>query len=225
MSTSIPPGCLYVFLDEGGNFDFSPKGTQYFTLTALTTTRPFLWDPPLMSLKYDELERGSRAECFHATEDKQVVRNRVFAVIADHLSDMRLDCIIVEKRKTVPELQIEEKFYPRILGYLLRYVMQRESVGRYAKVMVMSDAIPINKKRKAIEKAVEETLAHMLSAGTSYEMLHHESKSCLSLQVADYCNWAIYRKWAQADERSYQVIRGAIRSEFDIFRRGATHYY
>jgi hypothetical protein len=116
MSTSIPipPSYLYVFLDEGGNFDFSPRGTKYFTLTAISTTRPFAWDPPLMSLKYDELERGSRAECFHATEDKQVVRNRVFAVIAGHLSDMRLDCIVVEKRKTVPALQLEEKFYPRL---------------------------------------------------------------------------------------------------------------
>jgi len=27
---------LYMFIDEGGNFDFSPKGTKYFTLLFLT---------------------------------------------------------------------------------------------------------------------------------------------------------------------------------------------
>ncbi|MBE9503683.1 MAG: hypothetical protein IME96_05860 [Proteobacteria bacterium] len=32
---------LYMFIDEGGNFDFSPKGTKYFTLTCLTEKRPF----------------------------------------------------------------------------------------------------------------------------------------------------------------------------------------
>ncbi len=32
---------LYLFLDEGGNFDFSPAGTRYLTLTAVTATRPF----------------------------------------------------------------------------------------------------------------------------------------------------------------------------------------
>ena len=31
----------YIFLDEGGNFDFSPKGTRFFTLTSVTKARPF----------------------------------------------------------------------------------------------------------------------------------------------------------------------------------------
>lgn len=34
-------GILYIFLDEGGNFDFSTGGTKYFTITALSKERPF----------------------------------------------------------------------------------------------------------------------------------------------------------------------------------------
>ena len=30
----------YMFIDEGGNFDFSPKGKKYFTLSCLTEKRP-----------------------------------------------------------------------------------------------------------------------------------------------------------------------------------------
>ncbi|MBU1323192.1 DUF3800 domain-containing protein [Patescibacteria group bacterium] len=26
--------CLFIFIDESGNFDFSPTGTKYFVLTA-----------------------------------------------------------------------------------------------------------------------------------------------------------------------------------------------
>ncbi len=33
---------LYIYLDEGGNFDFSANGTKYFTLTSVTTVRPFI---------------------------------------------------------------------------------------------------------------------------------------------------------------------------------------
>ena len=33
---------LYMFIDEGGNFDFSPGGTKYFTLSCLTEKRLFL---------------------------------------------------------------------------------------------------------------------------------------------------------------------------------------
>jgi hypothetical protein len=51
-------------------------------------------------------------------------------------------------------------------------------------------------------------------------VLHHASKSNLELQVADYCNWAIYRKWTNGDVRSYDIIKDAIRGEFDISETG-----
>ena len=216
---------LYIFLDEGGNFDFSPKGTQYFTIISLTATRPFAWDVALMSLKYDELEYGSDAEYFHASEDKQIVRNRVFTAIAEHMDAVRLDSIIVPKRKIVPELRPPEKFYPRMLSYLLRYVIQHEPLDASTEVLVMTDVVPMKARQKAISKGVEEALTALLPGGIRYRVLRHDSKSCVSLQVADYCNWAIYRKWDRGDERSYDIIRRAIRSEFLIFKRSNKLYY
>ena len=216
---------LYIFLDEGGNFDFSALGTRYFVLTAVTTTRPFRWDTPLMALKYDELERGSTAEYFHASEDKQIVRSRVFEIIAGCLEDARLDSIIVPQAKIVPPLRTEERFYARMLGYLLRYVVERERTADASEVIVMTDVIPVRAKRKAIQKAVEETLGRMLPDDMPYRTLHHELKSCVGLQVADYCNWAIYRRWDRGDERSYSVVQSAIRSEFEIFHATKRTYY
>lgn len=224
-TASAPAPSLYIFLDEGGNFDFSPGGTQYFTLTSVTASRPFAWDAALMSLKYDELERGSDAEYFHASEDKQIVRNRVFATISQHLDTVRIDSIIVPKRKIVPELRPPEKFYPRMLGYLLRYVLQHESLDASTEVLAMTDIAPVKARQKAIAKGVEEVLASLLPPGMRYRVLHHDSKSCISLQVADYCNWAVYRKWDRGDERSYNVIRAAIRSEFEIFKRSNRLHY
>jgi len=49
----MSPQYLYVFLDEAGDFNFSLTGTRFFTLTTITKTRPFSWDAPLISLKYD----------------------------------------------------------------------------------------------------------------------------------------------------------------------------
>jgi len=31
---------LFIFIDESGNFDFSPKGTKYFILSAVSTLKP-----------------------------------------------------------------------------------------------------------------------------------------------------------------------------------------
>ena len=225
MSGETPPQYLYVFLDEGGDLNFSHTGSRFFTLTTVTKARPFPWDHPLVALKYDLLELGLDIEYFHASEDRQAVRDRVFARIAESLTELRLDSLIVEKRKTGPALKGEEHFYPRMIGYLLRYVLERCNLASFAEVIVTTDSIPVKRKRNAVEKAVKQTLSAMLPQGTKYRVLHHASKSCASLQVADYCNWAVFRKWERGDSRSYDIIRAALRSEFEIFRTGERFYY
>ena len=216
---------LYIFLDEGGNLDFSNKGTKYFTLTTITKCRPFSLDSYLLSLKYDLLEEGTDIESFHASEDKQPVRDRVFSLIGKNLVQFRIDSLLVEKRKTQPQIREVEKFYPAMLGYLLKYVFKEAQIERYRQVIVKTDRLPVTKKRRAVEKAIKITLSEMLPAKASYRVVHHESRSSFSLQVADYCNWAIYRKWTDDDLRSYELIKAGIKSEFDIFRTGETLYY
>ncbi|MFP5434163.1 MAG: hypothetical protein ACLGIM_13765, partial [Alphaproteobacteria bacterium] len=45
------------------------------------------------------------------------------------------------------------------------------------------------------------------------------------LQLADYCTWAIQRKWERGDTRSYNLIKDRITYEYDMFQRGTTLYY
>lgn len=216
---------LYVFLDEGGNLDFSLSGTKFFTLTSVTKRRPFALDGHLLSLKYDLLEEGLELDRFHASEDRQHVRNRVFENIANNLESLRIDCIVVEKRKTQPQLQTEETFYALMLGYLLKHVFKNTSSERYSQVIVTTDTLPLKSKRVAFEKAIKKTLVAMLPPLTKYKVLHHDSRSSMSLQVADYCNWAILRKWNSGDARSYEIVKKGIKSEFNIFQTGETFYY
>jgi hypothetical protein len=219
------PKTLYVFLDEAGNFDFSPTGTKYFMLGSIALQRPFGFSAPLSELKLDLLEAGLEIERFHATEDKQPTRDKVFEIITRNLSEIRIDSTIVEKRKTGPALRVDCRFYPELLGYHLRYVLQGYALSDFTKVVVITDAIPVSGKRKAIEKAIKGVLATKLPRGVDYLVLHHESKSNIGLQVADYCTWAIYRKWDRGDDRSQRLIASKIQSEFDFFRRGTTFYY
>jgi len=221
----MPLQYLYVFLDEAGDFNFSATGTKFFTFTTITKTRPFPWDTPILSLKYDLIEVGLDIEYFHAAEDRQAVRNQVFEIIGKNLGNLRIDSLVIEKRKTGPALQMLEKFYPRMIGYLLRYVLDPKNLKDFAEVIVITDSIPVSRKREAVEKAVKQTLSKMLPSGTKYRILHHASKSCVGLQIADYSNWAIFRKWEREDLRSYELIRSGIQSEFDIFRSGMKYYY
>lgn len=216
---------LYVFLDEGGNFDFSATGTKYFTLTSVTKARPFQIAPILDHLKYDLIETGLDLQYFHATEDRQAVRDQVFNAIQRHIGSLRIDSLVVEKSKTGPALRDEQRFYPQMLGYLLRYLLNDHLLQDVEEVVVITDNIPVKRKEKAIEKAVKQTLAEMLPDQIKYRILHHASKSSFGLQVADYCNWAIYRKWERGDARSYDLIKTRVKSEFEIFRTGKKKYY
>ena len=218
-------GASYIFLDEGGDLNFRPHGSKYFTLTGVLTNRPFVLDPILTSLRFDLIENGIELQEFHATEDMQDTRDRVFATIRDELMSLRADSVIVEKRKTHPRVQQIERFYPEMLGYLLRYMVRKESLNDGREVIVVTDELPLKKKRKAVEKAVKTTLSEMLPDGVKHRVMHHDSRSCCGLQVADYINWAIYRKWRDGDKRSYKLIESAVKSEFPIFRNGTIKYY
>lgn len=138
------PG-LFIFLDESGNFDFSPKGTKHFVLTALSTTDPEDMAPELYRLKHELILTGQDIEYFHATEDRQVVRDRVFEILAG--GTYELDAIIVEKAKTHPSLRDEAHFYPMMCRYLLQYALRRHEWRGFESFVIFTDALNINWER------------------------------------------------------------------------------
>lgn len=216
---------IYIFLDEGGNFDFSPKGTRYFSLSAASLRRPFKLHTSFDTYKYDLIEGGYDVEFFHCSHDNRHIRKRVFGIIAENLPQIRIDALVVEKPKTNPSLYDVKTFYPKMLGYLLPWVISSYRVDEIAEVVVITDRIPIKRKRDAVEKAVKVTLASRLPVGVPYRVMHHESRSHYGLQLADYCNWAIFRKWERGESEHYDCIKRSIKSEFDIFRSGITKFY
>lgn len=108
-----------------------------------------------------------------------------------------------------------------MLGNLLKFVLKYEK----NEIIVIIDAIPEKKKRAAIEKGVKTSLASVLPSETKYRILQHNSRSHYGLQVADYCCWAINRKWKLGECNPYNRIKSALRSEFDIFENGKKTYY
>lgn len=223
MNNGTKKHILYIFLDEGGNFDFSPSGTKYFTLTSVAMCRPFAIREPWDDYRHELLEFGRDVEYFHCADDNRYLRGRLFGILNAHSQGFRIDSLIVEKAKAGPALRADARFYPEMLGYLLRHIFEKHN--GYNEIIVITDSIPHNKKRKAVEKGVKHALKNMLPAGMRYRVLHQASRSHYGLQVADYCNWAVYRKWDAGETTYYDQIKSAIHSEFEIFRCGTKWYY
>jgi len=216
---------LYLFLDESGNYDFSPKGTKCLVFACLTTVDPHCGLQELYDLKHKFIQKGLPLEYFHATEDKQLVRDEVFNII-QNCENFVVDSVIVEKRKANPNIRPIEKLYPMIYKCLIQYVCNRYSGHGFNRMIIFTDRIPIEKKRKTVEKALKMSIKTCIPSNMrNYCILHHDSKSHCYLQIVDYCCWAIYRKRNSGDVRSYNLIKDKVVSEFDIFQRGRTQYY
>jgi len=112
-----------------------------------------------------------------------------------------------------------------MMGYLLKYILSGFELSKIQEVLIFTDSIPVKRKREANEKAIKKVLKRDLPPTAKYRIFHHASKSNFDLQIIDYCNWAIYRKWESGDSRSYVFIKDVLKSEFDIFKKGDKYYY
>jgi hypothetical protein len=213
---------VYLFFDESGNLDFSNNGTPHYIFGCLTTRDPASLLRPLADYRYELLGEGVEIEAFHATSDRQVVRNRVFDIIAG-TAGLDFDCVIIEKRKVNPSLYDEARFYPQFANYLLRYVFRRYTDPNEW-IVVITDRLPMKRKREAVEKAFKTYIKQNLGS-RPFSIVHHSSAGHSCLQAADYCTWAIYKKWHDRELRPYNVIKPMIRSEFDILQSGTDRYY
>lgn len=222
---SLPPSSrdLFVYLDESGNFDFSPTGTHWYYITALSTFDPAFGLAIWHGTKTAAVQAGIDLEELHATEDKQWVRDRVFALLGPAGGVLRVDGIAVDKAKTNPSLRPPHVFYRRMTEYLLDYVV-RGRVGTFDRMFVFLDTIPVAKKRQDVIGGLKVAIARQLPT-TPYVVVERDSRGEHLLQLADYCGWALYVARERAEMRPRASIHSLIRSDFDVFGTGAVRYY
>ena len=209
--------CVYIFLDESGNLDFSTRGTRYFVLTSVSMVRPFLMYQALDAYKYDCLEFGLENEHFHCSHDNRHVRARVFSIISAHLDDVGACSLVAEKRKIKPAYASGGRLYSAMLSCLLRQVLSRTTDPKPREVVVIADAVPLQRRRQAVEKSVRLALFETLTQRPTYRILHHDSRAHYGLQVADYLCWAVFRKYERGDSGYFDKIRPAMLSEIASF--------
>lgn len=221
---------LLLYLDESGNYTFSRSGSEFLFYTALSSSNPYVLYHELCELERKLKARGIvlESQYFHASEDKQIVRDEVYKILRKSKC-FEIDTILVEKNKTNPAFRDVEKLYKKIYGVLLQYIFTRHPDT--TKVIIFLDEVPIQKKKQAILKGIKESLSDIFHDKPEilYEIINLSSIFSYGLQATDYCCWAFKKKygdWGQKiDLRPYNEIRHNIRNEFNIFRTGTTRYY
>lgn len=226
---------LFIFIDESGNFDFTSTGTKYFLLTSISSLTPLDNREIFSKYRYELLSQGINQECFHATEDKQDIRDQVFSFLK-HCKDFSVDAVIAQKNKANPSLyketilkngkritiKVEDEFYRIICQTLLKYVMRRYN-NSIDNIVIVLDNLFTDKKRHLILKSLKTYLKKYCNI--PFLIYFHSSKSDINCQIADYCGWAVYIKHERNELRPIRLIESKLRSEFPIFQTGVTEYY
>ncbi|MFA6272894.1 MAG: DUF3800 domain-containing protein [Candidatus Paceibacterota bacterium] len=228
---------LYLFIDESGNFDFSPKGTKYFTLTGFVTFDPVVKRGDLVRLRYHLLSEGIDQEYFHATEDQQEVRDQVYAILASLGASFEIHSIIARKNKAHPSLYKENYMkgnrliervtgiglYQKLCECLLKYVFRGQG-KKVSKIIVVLGSLFVGDKKKTILQTLKRFLK-INFVGIPFEIYSHQSCADLNCQLADYCCWAISVRAERGEKRPYEIIKPRVKSVFDVFKNGKTEYY
>lgn len=218
---------IFLFADEAGDFEFSRNGraSKYFILTTVLM-RDCEIGNALVKLRRDlAWEDQPIGDYFHASTDKQAVRDAVFAEICKH--DFHIQATIMEKSKAQPHIRTSRpKFYK--YGWFYHFRHGTPSIVRDAdEMMIVTAALGTSKERASFENAVNDVLRQTIPR-LKYNANFCPSAADPCLSVADYCAWAIQRKWESRqnkDVRSYDLISSRITYEYDLWSHGTKHHY
>src|SRR3990170_7018650 len=146
-------GRVYVYGDEAGNFYFSRNNgaSLYFILTTVSLVDHQVGVDLLELRRRLTWDGVDLPGAFHATTDKQAVRDKVFDVLASH--NFRVDATIFEKPKAQPQVRVtNERFYKYAWYYHMKYVTPKV-IGRADQLMVVAASIGTHKKRSMFTAA------------------------------------------------------------------------
>lgn len=214
---------LYIFLDESGNLDFSAKSgaTKYYVLSAVTTTNPLATAQELQSLKYVHLKDDTDIESFHASEDKQAIRDSVFLRLQRMSNTLKVHYIYAQKNKTYPALQSSGAFYAKLGTTLIKFIMEWKA-SAYSEVIIVFDKALKNKDQKAFLGEMKPALKKI---GKPYHIYFHKTLLDFNGQIADYFAWSKYVELERGEKRPMEALSGISMTHFDLFARGKKEWY
>lgn len=215
----------FIFADEAGCFTFNrqPNVSRFFILCTVALDDCSI-GAELLSLRRMLAWDGGYelGDYFHATTDKQATRDKVFEVLCSHA--FTVQATIMEKAKAQPQVrESKSRFYQYCYFYHFKHGISR-LLNPQTELLVTTASLGTKKERTAFEDAVADVMRQTNGArGWKTDFMPCQADPCL--QIADYCAWAIQRKWERDDVRSYSLIADRVTYEYDLWQRGNTFHY
>ena len=204
-----------VWGDESGNLDFDPRtGSKFFVVSTIATTDHRIADS-LLQLRRELDHDGYRLpEGFHATEDRQAVRDRAFAVLTG--LNLRADFTYYTKANAYDRVKADpDYFYKFAWFYHLKHVLPR-AIREDGALFVGIATLGTKNRREVHAEALGDVVRQCLPT-VQVHCAHWTAQSHPCLQAADYYSWAVQRWLENGDPRSIDLIRPQIATLHHFF--------
>lgn len=180
-------------------------------------------DADLLKLRQELVWRKVRLnDYFHASEDLQEVRDAVFERMLKW--PFSIQVTIIEKSKTEKSLTDNlERFYNQVWYLHFEHGVKNQLTG-CTDFLIAAASLGTKKERAMFRTAFDDAIVRA-DAQYNWATDFPAAATSPSIQVADYCAWAIRRKWEMEDSRSYDQIKNRITYEKDIWESSEKHYY
>ncbi len=204
---------VYLFGDEAGNFDFSERaGASRYFILATVTMGDWQAGDRVQALRRRLAWRGVHlGSVLHAAEDPQTVRDEVFATLQQ--CELRIDATIIRKASVPVEMRGPHQMYRHAWHEHFRRIAG-EVAGTDDRLLAVASDLGTRKRRGAFHLAVDDAV--QASARCPHRVAFWPNMSEPCLVVADYCTWAIQRRWERGDRRSHELIADKIASETSV---------
>jgi hypothetical protein len=210
---------IYVFIDESGDFNFKENGSKYFLVSAMTITDTASLSSSLNNLKYDLLSesnnKSSDFEYFHATEDRQITRNKVFDIL-EKSKNIKTFYSYCKKNELPLTLKNKSTLYSALWSNIIIDILLSYKKTNLKKVIMVCDKVLTKKEIDIFFSKVKPILKN---SKLDYNIYFHRTMSDMHCQAADYFSWAKFISLERSENRSLDIIKKFIVSENDINKK------
>jgi len=217
-------GRHFLFADEAGDLEFrrGPNISRYFIVCTVHMESCDVGGSLLKLRRQLAWEGLPVGDYFHATTDQQAVRDRVFEAISK--VPFTVQATILEKSKAQPQVrESPHRFYQYGWFYHLKF-SKSQFLRPSTELLVTTASIGTRKERKLFVGAVDDVAQQVLRTGM-WRTTFCPAAADPCVQIADYCAWAIQRRWERNDDRSHRLIADKINHEYDLWSHGTIHHF
>jgi hypothetical protein len=131
----------------------------------------------------------------------------------------------MEKSKAYPRVRVSNDVFYKYGWYYHFSHAAKKIVKNADELLVTAASIGTKRGQGVFSTAVNDVLQQVLRSSHQHETNFCRSIADPCLQAADYCTWAVQKKWETGNTLSFDLIRDRIDHEVDMWGHGKVHQY